>query len=434
MKSSYSEREYIRRINSLRQTAVRIRCGWDRLVKWYAKLIFILLLPLITYALYGVRHLVFGYSAGSFASALLDYIAAIAAAVFMVIIGAASLLILGTPPGAGSIHTQLTRIGFTNTAGDTPQLLQINRDPKNSNVLRYRFSTPGIPLDDWKKYADELSSALNLTIIDITYGKTYSEIIVTARKGKFSYPAVMPWEDKLLLAKDCEFLLGVNAIGLPVIWDCGLDPHAIIAGATGSGKTMLQALIAHQALLFGHQLLVIDYKGSADWARPCFGSATIVDTPEETKAALDRIMDELSRRKQLLRNTNARNIDEYREKTGDRLPRVMIAIDETADVLCAAPDKSKKELYDNIRGACETLTRQGRSLGIHLVYGIQRPDMTLSGQIRSNCIRFCGRADDNLRRVVFGDAMLDATETPPEKPGEFLTSTGEKFLAYYYNK
>ena len=138
-------------------------------------------------------------------------------------------------------------------------------------------------------------------------------------------------------------------------------------------------------------------------------------------------------RKELLRHANARNIDEYREKTGDDLCRVCIIVDEAADLLCTPPTKEEKVLYDEIKSLLETLTRQGRSLGYIVIYGAQRPDQSFSGQIRSNCIRFCDKADDNLRRVVFGESLKDIATNLPEKPGEFVDSNGIKFLAYYYD-
>ena len=426
-----NDREALRREENVRQAFSRMGRGWTSLNGWVGKMVFAIAVFLLVFLMFSMRYVAFEYSRGDFGAHFWDLVASVLSVAIGIFAAILFLWLRGAPLCARTIHNQLLRIGLTNSNGDAPQLLAILTDRRDPTIKTFEFFTPGISLETWKDFSDRISTMLDITIIGIFSGDCYRHIIIRAREGKYTYPPVMPWQDQYLIGNDSKFVLGVDGVGEPVIWDCQFDPHAIVAGATGSGKTMLQSLIAHQVLLQGNKLLVIDYKASADWERPCFNDAIIVNEEAGARLLLQDALKDLQWRKERFREVGARNIAEFREKTGDNLQRVIIVIDEAADVLCAAPSKEQKDDYEFIKSTLEMLTRQGRSYGFHVVYGIQRPDMSLSGQIRSNCTRFCGRADDNLRRVVFGESFNEADL--PEKPGEFLTADGQKFLAYFYD-
>ena len=86
-----------------------------------------------------------------------------------------------------------------------------------------------------------------------------------------------------------------------------------------------------------------------------------------------------------------------------------------------------------IEALAEKIARRGRSSGINLILAIQRPDSSISGQVRSNCpARYCGMADRILRDIVLGDT-LDETMVWPDTPGRFIANDGTLFQAYYYD-
>ena len=141
----------------------------------------------------------------------------------------------------------------------------------------------------------------------------------------------------------------------------------------------------------------------------------------------------MERRKVLFREVHARNITEYREKTGESLPRLVICIDEAADVLGQNVSKEEKPMAAQIERAFEKISRQGRSSAVNLLLSIQRPDSSISGQIRSNCpARYCGRGDRILRDIVLGDSIEDAVQLP-DTPGRFLSNEGVLFQSYYFD-
>ena len=181
--------------------------------------------------------------------------------------------------------------------------------------------------------------------------------------------------------------LGRGVSGEPVVTDLAKMPHLLIAGATGSGKSVcLNALIA--SLLFFNtpeqlQFLMVDpkrveltkYNGIPHLLAP-----VIVDVPKVTLALrwLTREMD--SRYKQFSQ-TGARDIAGYnriaRSKGREPLPLIVLVIDELADLMLSAPDDTESAI-------CR-LAQMARATGIHLVIATQRPSVdVVTGLIKAN--------------------------------------------------
>ena len=119
---------------------------------------------------------------------------------------------------------------------------------------------------------------------------------------------------------------------------------------------------------------------------------------------LERLVEETKQRLDLFRNTHVENIDDYRKNVNENLRRKIVFIDELAELLQVRDKELSHSLYDSL----ETLTRLSRSVGIHLIMGMQRVDSTLiSGQIKSNVTgRICGRfVDKEPSRIMLGNDM-----------------------------
>lgn len=178
--------------------------------------------------------------------------------------------------------------------------------------------------------------------------------------------------------------LGLDVSGKPIVANIGKMPHVLIAGQTGSGKSvLLNSWIA--SFLFKTtpnevKLILVDpkrveltqYNGI-----PHLLTQVIVE-PEKVVSALKWAQGEMDRRYKLFAQVGARNVDSYNEMSGfQTLPYIVIFIDELADIILFAP----AEVEDAI---CR-LAQMARATGIHLVISTQRPSVdVLTGLIKAN--------------------------------------------------
>jgi S-DNA-T family DNA segregation ATPase FtsK/SpoIIIE len=189
-------------------------------------------------------------------------------------------------------------------------------------------------------------------------------------------------KSKLVLA------LGENVAGEAVVTDLTKMPHLLIAGATGSGKSVcVNAIIATFLFLNNPKelkLMLIDpkrveltnYNGIPHLLAP-----VVVET-DEVVGALHWALNEMDRRYKMFAEERSRNIDTYnkkivRKKDGKPLPYVVVIIDELADLMMAAPDEVERLI-------CR-LAQMARATGIHLIIATQRPSVdVVTGLIKAN--------------------------------------------------
>lgn len=183
--------------------------------------------------------------------------------------------------------------------------------------------------------------------------------------------------------------LGLDISGKPIVTDLQKMPHGLIAGATGSGKsvcinTMLVSLL-YKATPDQVKLLLIDPKmvELAPYNHiPHLVSPVITDVKAAT-AALKWAVEEMERRYELFAHTGVRDIGRYNEmvtkhdeKSG-KLPYLVIIIDELADLMMVAPG----DVEDSI---CR-IAQKARACGIHLILATQRPSVdVITGLIKAN--------------------------------------------------
>jgi S-DNA-T family DNA segregation ATPase FtsK/SpoIIIE len=178
--------------------------------------------------------------------------------------------------------------------------------------------------------------------------------------------------------------LGLDVSGSPKILDIAKMPHVLIAGQTGSGKSVaINAFLA--SLLFRNspselKLILVDPKRvelSLYNGIPHLLAPVIVDV-DKVLSALKWAMSEMERRYKLFASVGVRNIEGYNEMAGfTSLPYLIIFVDEMADVMMFAP----VEVEDAI---CR-LAQMARATGIHLILSTQRPSVdVLTGLIKAN--------------------------------------------------
>ncbi|HWY80139.1 MAG TPA: DNA translocase FtsK [Candidatus Sulfotelmatobacter sp.] len=200
--------------------------------------------------------------------------------------------------------------------------------------------------------------------------------------------------------------LGLDVSGNPLAVDIAKMPHVLVAGTTGSGKSVLiNAFIS--SLLFRAspqevRLILIDpkrveftvYNGIPHLLTP-----VIVD-PQKILSALKWAMAEMDKRYKLFAERGVRNIDSYNELAGfQALPYIVIFIDELADLMMFAPVE--------VEDAIARLAQMARATGIHLVIATQRPSVNvITGLIKANIP--C-RIAFNVSSMVDSRVILDSS-------------------------
>jgi S-DNA-T family DNA segregation ATPase FtsK/SpoIIIE len=179
--------------------------------------------------------------------------------------------------------------------------------------------------------------------------------------------------------------LGEHLSKEAVVADLAKMPHLLIAGATGSGKSVcINALIA--TLLMFHtpdtlRLLLVDPKRvemTAYQDLPHLLAPVVVDA-ERTVPALRLVLQEMDQRYRAFAEAGVRNIDGWNRLGGERprLPYIVVIIDELADLMMLAPDEVERSI-------CR-LAQLARATGIHLVVATQRPSVdVVTGLIKAN--------------------------------------------------
>lgn len=197
------------------------------------------------------------------------------------------------------------------------------------------------------------------------------------------------FESKLFqeAASPLTLVLGKDIVGKPFITDLKKLPHLLIAGTTGSGKSVgINAMIL--SLLYKNspdqlKLLMIDpkmlefsiYNDIPHLLTP------VITKPKEAISALNNMVYEMERRYQLMSETRTKNIENFNEKAKhekrDQLPYIVVIIDELADLMMTS---GKDVEYSIAR-----LAQMARASGIHLIVATQRPSVdVVTGLIKAN--------------------------------------------------
>ncbi|MGI5828130.1 MAG: DNA translocase FtsK [Patescibacteria group bacterium] len=178
--------------------------------------------------------------------------------------------------------------------------------------------------------------------------------------------------------------LGLDVAGNHVTLDIGKMPHILIAGQTGSGKSVCINVILSSILFRCSpsevKFILVDPKRvelSTYNAIPHLLSPVIIE-PEKVVSALKWTIAEMENRYKIFAEVGARNIESYNEMTGfHAMPYILVVIDELADIMLYAPSE--------VEDAINRLAQMARATGIHLVLATQRPSVdVITGLIKAN--------------------------------------------------
>ncbi len=256
-------------------------------------------------------------------------------------------------------------------------------------VTMYEFEpASGIKLSKIITLSDELALSLKAQSIRIypIPGRSSIGIEVPNKKREIVRLGEIVASEKFQNTSSYLTLaLGKDIYGNPVITDLAKMPHLLVAGATGSGKsvclnTMILSLL-YKATPHDVKLLLIDPKLlelSTYENIPHLMSPVITD-PKEASEALKKVIVEMERRYKLFASKGFRNIESFNQSVSfeEKVPYIVVFIDEFADLMFTAPSE--------VEQAVTRIAQMARASGIHLVVATQRPSVdVITGIIKAN--------------------------------------------------
>ncbi|WP_299089218.1 DNA translocase FtsK [uncultured Metabacillus sp.] len=251
---------------------------------------------------------------------------------------------------------------------------------------------PGVKVNKITNLSDDIKLSLAAKDIRIEApipGKNTIGIEVPNKVSKMVYlREILRSSEFITNRSPMTAVLGLDISGQPVVTDLKKMPHGLIAGATGSGKsvcinTILVSLL-YKAAPQEVKLMLIDPKmvELAPYNNiPHLVSPVITDVKAAT-AALKWAVEEMERRYELFARSGTREITRYNQlvkeyKQGEHLPYLVIVIDELADLMMVAPN--------DVEEAICRIAQKARACGIHLIVATQRPSVdVITGLIKAN--------------------------------------------------
>lgn len=324
-------------------------------------------------------------------------------------------------------------IEFKGRDGKYPYYLKMYED--EAKRIIYLFKT-SISLGEWKKNQDRLETALDCTILQMVNKGSKKIVEITALSSDYELPTMIEWKDEFRPEKESTLAIGQSVMG-QVEFDLDSTAHALIAGETGFGKSIILHVILWEMVMMGARVVMLDFKGGVEFGLKYEKYGEVITERERAVEVLEELVRENALRLALFRKHEVKNITEFNRKTNSHLCRIGVVCDEIAELLdTTGVPKKEREIYEKIKGLVSTLARLSRSTGINLIVGAQRPDANiLTGQIKNNIpVRICGRFADKAPSEI----VLNSTAATgiPEIKGRFLFLRGNElveFQAYYFN-
>ena len=280
-------------------------------------------------------------------------------------------------------------------------------------ITMYEFEpAPGIKVSRISNLADDLAmalSAVSIRIIAPIPGKAVVGIEVPNKNRQTVYLRdIIDSEAFKTMPSYLALAVGTTIAGDPFVPDLAKMPHLLVAGSTGSGKSVsLNSMIC--SILFkatpsNVRFLMIDmkmlelsfYEGIPHLLLP------VVTNAKNAKTALRWMTEEMERRYTMMAEKGVRNIEKYNQKMakqdgGETIPYIVVVIDELADLMMTSP----KEVEEYIA----RLAQMARASGIHLILATQRPSVdVLTGIIKAN---FPARVSCKVFSKVDSRTILD---------------------------
>lgn len=277
-----------------------------------------------------------------------------------------------------------------NCFGVDAKVLQVTKGP---SVTRFELQpSPGVKVSKIVNLSDDIALSLAAKGVRIEApipGKSAIGIEIPNRDlTPVFLREVIESEEFKKSKSNLAFALGKDIAGKCIVADLSKMPHLLIAGATGSGKSVcINTLVI--SILYKYspsevKILMVDpkvvelnvYNGIPHLLIP------VVTDPKKAAAALNWAVNEMNRRYKLFADNSVRNLEGYNElynkgKIPEKLPLIVIIVDELADLMMASPHDVEEYIA--------RLAQMARAAGMHLVIATQRPSVdVITGVIKAN--------------------------------------------------
>ena len=265
---------------------------------------------------------------------------------------------------------------------------KVNQVTVGPTITRYEIQpSPGVKVSKIVNLTDDIALSLAAKSIRIEApipGKSAIGIEVPNEQPQMvTLREVLESDEFKQFKSPLAMGLGKDIEGKPIIADIGKMPHLLIAGSTGSGKSVCVNTLINSILYKANpdevKLLLIDpkvvelanYNGIPHLLIP------VVTDPKKAANALNWAVTEMNRRYKLFAESSVKDITSYNEKSEEKLPKIVIIIDELADLMMV----SASDVEDYI---CR-LAQMARAAGMHLIVATQRPSVDIiTGVIKAN--------------------------------------------------
>ena len=318
-------------------------------------------------------------------------------------------------------------VEFKGRDGKYPYFLGMQHDEEKRTIYTFKTS---ISVGEWRKNQERLETALDCTILQINNKGSKKIIEITALSSDYKLPSLIEWEDSRAPEGESRMAVGECVMG-QVAFDLNKTPHVLVAGETGSGKSVILHVLLWQMILKQAKVIMLDFKGGVEFGLDYEEYGEVITDRDQAAEVLEDLVKENQMRLELFRKHRAKNIAEYNKRTDSHLCRIGVFCDEIAEMMdTTGVPKKEREIYEKIKGQLSTLARLSRSTGINLIMGVQRPDANvLTGQIKNNIpVRICGRfADKAASEIVLNTT---AAINLPDIKGRFLFLRGNELIEF----
>jgi len=290
-------------------------------------------------------------------------------------------------------------------------------------VTTYEYApAPGVKINKIVGLADDLALGLkvrSVRVVGSVPGKAALGVEIPNDNRKIVYIRDLIGSEDYRKSRDkLSIALGMDVVGNLSTANLAKMPHLLIAGATGAGKSVgintIIASILYNATPEEVRFLLVDpkrielsgYEGIPHLLHP------VVVDPKLASRALNWAVREMERRYKLLEESRVKSFDSYNESAEEKLPYIVIVVDELADLMMVA---SK-----DVEAAIARLAQMARAAGMHLILATQRPSVdVLTGLIKAN---FPTRISFKVSSKIDSRTILDSSGA------EHLLGAGDMLL------
>lgn len=354
---------------------------------------------------------------------------------------------------------------FSRSNGELPAIIDVSRLEYNQAMERIVFTLPaGIAISDVWKREDRLASATGSKFTRFTLDPDDGRNVIALVSQNDPLPDVIDYDFTVADRLKNVVVLGSSIEGTPLVWNPATDPHLLLVGLTGSGKSSAVQGLIYGTLANDWDIIIADpIKGAADFQPFKEWTSAFVDTigsagRGETLAVLESVYGEVQRRIALNAQYGVGNFSDLPDDVRPR--RLVVFLDEFNSLISAvAPPKppagaSSEVMTDYARKLSEyeavlvigkrvaDIAAQARSVGVALVLiaqGLKRDDLKNipgGGTLRTNLSRLLlGKASDGDRMAALRspENVPRLGEPVPRGRGVFepITDSGEIIQVWY---